>query len=201
MLWDSIDQFVYISMLVCSIYIWLYERNRIFSAIILIGLFSFTNYFFLSLIFNIPFYVVTTLTIILIIIDLIKNFKSGNPCTYKFYFEILLSICGLILCFLIINHLLHFNLRKFFFILNIYKYFSLILAIYLIIDTLEKLHTTRNQAITDKYIIQTNSLVHQDELTTNNLNQQSTNLRVHKNKKYNFILIISICFFALSFSQ
>ncbi len=199
MLWDSIDQFVYISMIVCSIYIWLYERNRIFSAIILIGLFSFTNYFFLSLIFNIPFYVVTTLTIILIIIDLIKDFKSGDPCTYKFYFEILLSICGLVLCFLIINHLLHFNLRKFFYILNIYKYFSLILAIYLIVDTLDKLHITRNQAITDKYLIQTNSLVHQNELTSNNLNQQPSNLQVHKNKNFNFFLIILICFLVLGF--
>ncbi len=199
MLWDSIDQFVYISMIVCSIYIWLYERNRIFSAIILIGLFSFTNHFFLSLIFNIPFYAVTTLTIILIIIDLIKNFKSGNPCTYKFYFEILLSICGLILCFLVIKHLLHFNLRKLFFILDLYKYYALLLAIYLIVDTFNKLHIARNQAIADKYLIQTSLLEHQDELTTNNLNQQPANLQVRKNKKHNLFLIISITFLALFF--
>ncbi len=199
MLWNSIDQFVYISMIVCSIYIWLYERNRIFSAVVLIGLFSFTNHFFLSLIFNIPFYAVTTLTIILIIIDLIKDFKNGEPWTNRFYLEMLFSICGLILWFLLIKQLLNFDLHKFFSILDLYKYLALILAIYLIVDTLDKLQRTRNQAIADQNLIQTNSLGHQDKLTTNHLNQHPATLRVPKNKKHNFFLIISLSFFALIF--
>ncbi len=154
MFWKAIDQYFYISFIICSIYIVSYRKSKFISAIILVALFLPASIPVIGLLFGIPLFISTVITMGLIILDLIEDYKEGKFRTSNFYADLVMLIIGIIILLLAIWPLKDIGFTNFissskevFNFLHIFNYYSLVIAIYLVFNEYNDIKTQRKKSL------------------------------------------------------
>ncbi len=181
MIWKAIDQYVYISILFCSIYMISYRKNKFISAIMLIVLFLLSNIFFIGLLFTIPLSIAVVITMGLIVFDLLEDYKKGKFKTSNFYMDLLIFFIGIILLTLVliplsqigIKNLLHSASQVGHF-LKIFNYYSLVLATYLCFNEYNDMIIKRKKSI-EKNNQEVLAIKNKEELLIQNIKKELPN--------------------------
>ncbi len=151
---EAIDQYIYISFLICSVYIFSYRKSKFISAIILVALFLLSNIFLLGLLFTIPLAITVVITLGLILFDILEDYKDGKFRTSNFYMDLTILFIGFILLTLVLISLSHIGIKNLpqsvsqvgdFLI--IFNYYSLVLAIYLFFNEYNDLKIQRRKSL------------------------------------------------------
>ncbi len=154
MFWKAIDQYVYLSFIICSIYIVSYRKSKFISAIILVSLFLPASIPIIGLLFGIPLFIATVITMGLIILDLLEDYKEGKFKTSNFYADLVVLIIGIIILLLAVWPLKDIGLTNFissskevFNFLSIFNYYSLVIAIYLVFNEYNDIKIQRRKSL------------------------------------------------------
>ncbi len=154
MFWKAIDQYVYLSFIICSIYIVSYRKSKFISAIMLVALFLPASIPVIGLLFGIPLFISTVITMGLIIFDLIEDYKEGKFRTSNFYADLVMLIIGIIILLLAIWPLKDIGFTNFissskevFNFLHIFNYYSLVIAIYLVFNEYNDIKIQRKKSL------------------------------------------------------
>ncbi len=154
MFWKAIDQYVYLSFIICSIYIVSYRKSKFISAIILVALFLPASIPIIGLLFGIPLFIATVITMGLIILDLLEDYKEGKFKTSNFYADLVVLIIGIIILLLAVWPLKDIGFTNFissskevFNFLSIFNYYSLVIAIYLVFNEYNDIKIQRRKSL------------------------------------------------------
>ncbi len=156
-----------------------YQKNKVISAIILIVLFFSSQVDILNILTMIPFIVAIITTFCLLAYETISEYNG----TYDNYFKVttLFLIFGLVLIFIIISKLLSFKFTEFFEVINILKYYGLLLSILLCF-------IENNKKSDDYHSLESNETIL--EISSNQIS--NNNRKPNKNLKFNKIYLAII---------
>ncbi len=154
MIWKAIDQYVYISFIICSIYIVSYRKSKFISAIILVALFLPSSIPVVGLLFGVPLFISTVITMGLIILDLLEDYKEGKFRTSNFYSDLGMVIIGIFILILAVwplkdigfTNFIHSS-KEIFNFLRVFNYYSLVVAIYLIFNEYNEIKIQRRKSL------------------------------------------------------
>lgn len=174
MIWDAIDQFVYASFLICSGYILVYKKNKLFAAVIIFGLFFLSNIFLLALLIGIPLFITILLTMFLLLNELLNNYKQAKLPTTNLYLESFLLFLGVLLLILVTISSAHLHFGKLRHFIQFFNYYGLIVGIYLAFSEINNLKIARQKSL-DEEQKNLNLIQQQENQLLNNIQQELPN--------------------------
>ncbi len=147
-MWELIDQYVYLYIMLSTFYIYLNNKSQYVAGILLVGLLFLSSSFFLNIILGPALFILSIITIVMILVERHEELMKLEYKKASFY-EIVWSLIGMILIVITLSHLFNISFTKFINNLKIYDTWVLGYVIILVAKFIQEKILKSNLKITE----------------------------------------------------
>ncbi len=128
-MWELIDQYIYLYIVLCSFYIYLNKKSQYIAGILLVVLLLLSSSFFLNLILGPALFLLSIITIVIVLLENYEEFKELNYRNVIFY-ELMWAVIGAGLIIVTVINMFNVSFLK---VINDLKGYDTLVFIYVLI--------------------------------------------------------------------